>query len=69
MQNVQYVTDTHGKPLFVQVPIEEYERLVTDSEELADTVAYREAKKNPGRLVPFDEAFAEVEAYHNRQVS
>ncbi len=69
MLNVQYVTDNHGKPLYVQVPIKEYERLVADAEELADISAYKKAKKKAGKAVPFDEAFREVEAYHQEQAS
>ena len=66
MLNVQYVTDASGKPLYVQVPIKEYEKLLADAEALADTAAYEKAKKNPGKLVPFDEAFAEIEAHHKQ---
>lgn len=69
MSNVQYVTDASGKPLYVQVPIADYEKLLADAEELADLAAYREAKQNPGRLIPFEEAFAEVEAYHKQRES
>ncbi len=66
MQHVQYVTDTNGKPLYVQVPIKDYEKLLADAEELADTVAYKKAKKKPGKSVPFAEAFAEIEAHHSK---
>ena len=69
MLNVQYVTDNHGKPLYVQVPIKEYERLVADAEELADISAYKKAKKKAGKSVPFDAAFREVETYHSEQAS
>ena len=69
MLNVQYVTDSHGKPLYVQVPVKEYEKLLADAEELADITAYKKAKKKAGKVVPFDEAFREVEAYHREQGS
>lgn len=51
------------------MPIKEYEKLLADAEELADIAAYKKAKKNPGKSVPFDEAFAQVEAYHKQQAS
>ena len=69
MRTVQYVTDTNGKPLYVQVPVAQYEKLLADAAELADIAAYKKAKKNPGKSVPFDEAFAIVEAYQKVQTS
>lgn len=69
MQNVQYVTDSNGKPLYVQVPVKDYEKLLADAEALADSNAYKKAKKNPGKSIPFEEAFAQVEAYHQKKAS
>ncbi len=69
MLHVQYVTDSQGKPLYVQVPVEEYEKLLADAEELADITAYKKAKKKAGKTVPFDEAFREIDAYHREQAS
>jgi hypothetical protein len=60
MLNVQYVTDSHGKPLYVQVPVKEYEKLLADAEELADITAYKKAKKKAGKTLPFDEAFVRL---------
>lgn len=67
MLNVQYVTDSKGKPLYVQVPVKEYEKLLADAEELADISAYKKAKKKAGKAVPFDEAFRKIDAYHRQQ--
>ena len=69
MLSVQYVTDTKGKPLYVQVPIKEYEKLLADAEELADIAAYKKAKQKPGRSLSFDEAFKQIEAYHDKRAS
>ena len=69
MRTVQYVTDTNGKPLYVQVPIAQYEKLLADAEALADIATYKKAKRNPGKSVPLDEAFAAVEAYQKGQNS
>ncbi|AQG78625.1 hypothetical protein [Spirosoma montaniterrae] len=69
MLHVHYVTDSQGKPLYVQIPVKEYEKLVADAEELADIAAYKKAKKRSGKSVPFDEAFQEIEAHHSNQIS
>jgi hypothetical protein len=69
MQNVQYVTDSNGKPLYVQIPVKDYEKLLADAEELADSNAYKKAKKRPGKSIPFEEAFAQIEVYHQKKAS
>lgn len=69
MLYVQYVTDHQGKPLYVQVPVKEYEKLVADAEELAAIAAYKKAKKKAGKTMPFEEAFREIEAHQRNQVS
>ena len=69
MQSVQYVTDSNGNPLYVQVPIKDYEKLLADAEELADIAAFKKAIKKPGKVVPFSEAFAQIDAYHKQQAS
>jgi len=66
MLNIQYVTDSKGKALYVQVPVKEYEKLLANAEELADIIAYKKAKKKPDNVVSFEEAFAAVEA-HQKQ--
>jgi hypothetical protein len=69
MLTIQYVTDSQGKLLYVQVPAKEYEKLVADLEELADVAAYKKAKKKAGKVVPFEEALREIEVYHRDQIS
>lgn len=69
MPTIQYVTDSQGKPLYVQVPVKEYEKLLADAEELSDIAAYKKAMKNTGKAIPFEEAFEDVEAYHRDQTS
>ena len=49
MLNVQYVTDSHGKPLYVRVPVKEYEKLLASIEGLADITAYKKAKRKQER--------------------
>ena len=36
------------------------------AEERADVAAYKKAKRKPGKFVPFNEAFHEIEAYHDK---
>ncbi|TAE32523.1 MAG: hypothetical protein EAZ91_04175 [Cytophagales bacterium] len=69
MVHVQYVTDSQGKPLYVQIPVKQYEKLMADAEELADIAAYKKAKKRSGKSVSFDDAFQEIEAHGNDQLS
>lgn len=58
--SVQYVVDEQGKRVGVFLPVEEYERLLEELEELEDIRAYDEAKAEleQGReeLLPWEEA-------------
>ena len=56
-----YVTDKKGRKIAVQVPIKTYEKLVADSEELDEIKEYRKAKAHKGKVIPFDQAFREIE--------
>ena len=65
MVSVQYVTDASGKALFVQIPIDEFEKLLADAEAYDDIRAYDEAKRNAGKSIPFDQAFADIDKHHS----
>ena len=39
---------------------------VAEAEELADIAAYKKAKQKPGKSLPFDEAFRQIEAHRNK---
>jgi len=67
MPTIQYVTDSQGKPLYVQIPVKEYEKLLAEAEELSDIAAYKKAKKKAGKAITFEEAFQEVEDHHRDQ--
>lgn len=56
-----YIIDNKGKKIAVQIPIETYQKLVEDSEELEDIKTYRKAKLQKSDPVPFDVAFNEIE--------
>jgi PHD/YefM family antitoxin component YafN of YafNO toxin-antitoxin module len=73
----QYVVDENGKHVSVLLPIEEYERLIEELEELEDvlaTQAYDEAKaeleRGEDELIPWEHAKIEIEeerAKHGHQ--
>lgn len=57
----QFVTDDHGKKLAVILPINEYNKMVDDLEELEDIKLYDAAKKGKQEFIDADEAFREIE--------
>jgi len=56
-----YIIDKNGRKIAVQVPIKTYEKLVADSEELDEIKEYRKAKLHKGHVIPFKQAFQEIE--------
>lgn len=63
MSKENYIIDKKGKKIAVQIPIETYQKLLKDSEELEDIKNYRKAKQYKSDPVPFDQAFDEIENY------
>lgn len=57
----QYILDREGKPAYVVLNAEEYERMVEELEELADIRSYDEAKAAGETPIPFEQAIAEIE--------
>lgn len=54
--NHQYITDSTGKKISVVIPINEYNALLEELEELEDVRLYDEAKKNDtGERILFSE--------------
>jgi hypothetical protein len=58
----QYITDDKGKKISVVLPIEEYQTILDDLEDLEDIRLYDEAKASDEPSFPIDEAFKIVEA-------
>jgi hypothetical protein len=56
-----YITDKKGRKIGVQMPIETYEKLVADSEELEEIKEYHIAKARKSNAIPFEQAFDETE--------
>ncbi len=57
---LQYVVDAAQRPTAVLVPLDEWERVVEQLEELADIRAYDAAKVGPQDAVPFEEAVRDL---------
>ncbi len=51
----QYITDKDGKKTAVVLPMDEFERLLEELEELEDIKLFDEAKKSTEPSIPFDE--------------
>ena len=64
MRNIahQYVTNPSGEKLFILLPINEYERLLKEAEELEDIRLFDEAKADKTPSIPADEVFKMIEA-------
>ena len=62
--SAQYVVDEQGKRVGVFLPVEEYERMVEEIEELEDIRLYDEAKatleSGEDELIPFEQAVREI---------
>ena len=59
--STQFVTDNHGNKLAVILPIQEYNKMLDDLEELEDIKLYDAAKKGKQEFVDAEEAFKEME--------
>lgn len=62
--SIRYVTDENGKRVEVIMPVEEYERLVEELEELEDVRLYDEAKAEieceGSEPIPLEQAMREI---------
>lgn len=57
----QFVTDDHGKKLAVILPIDEYNKMVDELEELEDIKRYDAAKQGKQEFLDAEDAFNEIE--------
>ena len=62
--SARYVVDENGKRVSVILPVEEYERMVEELEELEDIRAAAEARaaieRGEDELIPFEQAMQEI---------
>jgi PHD/YefM family antitoxin component YafN of YafNO toxin-antitoxin module len=60
----RYIVDENGKRTGVILPVEEYERLIEELEELEDVRAFDEAvearERGEDEVIPLDQAFREI---------
>ncbi|MCH6200124.1 hypothetical protein MMU07_11060 [Aquiflexum sp. LQ15W] len=57
----QFVTDDHGKKLAVIFPINDYNRMMNELDELEDIKLYDAAKKRDQKFIDAEQAFKEIE--------
>jgi hypothetical protein len=57
----QFVTDNNGNKLAVILPIEEYNKMLDDLENLVDVKRYDAAKKGDQEFIDAEQAFREIE--------
>lgn len=60
--NPQYITDNTGKKISVVLPINDFNAIMEELEELEDIRLYDEAKKSNEPSIPIDDAFKMIEA-------
>jgi PHD/YefM family antitoxin component YafN of YafNO toxin-antitoxin module len=56
----QYVLDDNQKPKAVIIPLDEWEQIIEELDELDDIRAYDEAKTGPQDAIPFEQAVREI---------
>ncbi len=58
----QIVTNKNGKAIAVQIPVNQYKKLLELAEEMEDIKAYDKAVNRKHKFIPFDEAVKELKA-------
>jgi hypothetical protein len=58
----QIVTDKKGKTIAVQLPVNQYKKLLELAEEMEEIKAYDRAIKRKHNFIPFDQAVKELKA-------
>ena len=62
---LQFIEDSKGHKLAVILPIEKYNDMLEQLEELEDIKAYDAAKASDDEVIPFDQAVKEIEKKRN----
>lgn len=58
----QVVLNKKGKPVAVQIPMNQYKKLLLLAEEMEDIKAYDQSIKRKHHFTPFDKAIKELKA-------
>ncbi|MFO7978521.1 MAG: hypothetical protein R6U64_07660 [Bacteroidales bacterium] len=61
----QFIEDDKGRRIAVLLPIEDYNNMLEQLEELEDIKAFDAAKASDDEVIPFDQAVKEIEANRN----
>lgn len=61
----QFIEDKQGQRIAVLMPIDQYNKMMEQLEEIDDIKAYDAAKANDDEVIPFDQAVNEIEAKRN----
>jgi hypothetical protein len=56
----QIVTDKKGKPIAVQIPVDQYKKLLELAEEMEEIRAFDKVMKRKQKFMPLDQAVAEL---------
>ncbi len=56
----KFIVDEKGNRTDVILPIEDYEKLLNELEDIADIKAYDNAKMKNDELIPFEDAMKEI---------
>jgi len=57
----QFIEDSQGKRIAVLMPIDQYDKMMEQLEEIDDIRAYDAAKAEEDEVIPFDQAVREIE--------
>ena len=57
----QFIEDNQGKRIAVLMPIDQYNKMLEQLEEIDDIRAYDTAKAKEDEVIPFDQAVKEIE--------
>lgn len=57
----QFIEDNQGKRIAVLMPIDQYNKMMEQLEEIDDIRTYDAAKADKDEVIPFDQAIKEIE--------
>ena len=57
----QFIEDSQGKRIAVLMPIDQYNKMLGQLEDIDDIRAYDTAKAEEDEVIPFDQAVREIE--------
>ncbi len=61
----QFIEDKQGNRIAVLIPIDQYNKLLEQLEDIDDIRAYDAAKAEDDEIIPFDQAVNEIEKKRN----